>query len=337
MDKVKGVDHILVVDLSLLHQRTHTHLDLSQEPQRSHIHLVHSLEHPHNHIHLVHSLEHPPNHIHLDLSQEPQRTHIHLDLSQEPQRTHIHLVHSLEPLHNHIQLEHHRSHTHLDLSQEHQVHLQALLGLTQALHLDNSLLHQMPHILQDLLGHIQELLLDSNQLHQMHHSLHNLLALMQECPLGHNQGLPLGNILMHLGNTPQLSILQGLLAPIPIHLEHQVSLIQVLQDKVPPQEGLILLLMVSLVLQVLVRVGLGVLINGDHRVVNIQQTKICHTQPPVNFQLLVLHHLYHGVLCLLVSGGHLLHFLEPLDHTLIQDHIHEAVYPSGCLQTQKSI
>ncbi|XP_077126087.1 MAPK-interacting and spindle-stabilizing protein-like isoform X2 [Ranitomeya variabilis] len=337
MDKVKGVDHILVVDLSHLHQRTHTHLvhslehlhnlihlDLSQEPQRTHIHLVHSLEHPHNHIHL-------------DLSQEPQRIHIHLVHSQEHLRNHIHLHLSQEHHHNHIQLEHHHSHTHLDLSQEHQVHLQALLGLTQALHLDNSLLHQMPHILQDLLGHIQELLLDSNQLHQMHHSLHNLLALMQECPLGHNQGLPLGNILMHLGNTPQLSILQGLLVPIPIHLEHQVSLIQVLQDKVPPQEGLILLLMVSQVLQVLVRVGLGVLINGDHRVVNIQQTKICHTQPPVNFLLLVLHHLYHGVLCLLVSGGHLLHILEPLDHTLIQAHISEAVCPSGCLQTQKSI
>ncbi|KAM4014194.1 MAPK-interacting and spindle-stabilizing protein-like isoform 2-T3 [Anomaloglossus baeobatrachus] len=317
MDKAKEVDHTLVVDLSHQHQPIHTPLDHSQEPQHTHTHL-----------------EDPHNHIHLDLNQEPQRTHTLLVLSQEHHHSHIHLDLSQEHHHNHIHLEHHLSHTQQDLSQEYQVHLQALLGLIQELHLDNSLLDQMPRILQDLLDPIPEPQLDSNQQHQMPHSLHNLLALMQECPLGHNQGLPLGHILIHLGNTLQLSIPQHLLGPMLTLLEHRANLIQVLQDKVPPQEDPILLLMVSQVLQLLGRVALGVLINGDHRVASIQQTKIYHTQPPVNFQLLVLHH--HGALCLLVSGGHLLNFLELLDRTLIQARIHEAVSSSGCRRTQKS-
>lgn len=233
------------------------------------------------------------------------------------------------------------------------MHLQVLLGLTQDLHRDNSLLHQMPPILQDLLDHIQEPLLDNSQMHQMPHTLqdpiqelllgnnqghqmlhflHNLLGLMQECPQGHSQGLPLGPILMHLGNTLVLNILQVLLELTLPLLEH----IQMLQDKAPHQVAHILPLMVSQVLQVLDRVGLGVLIHGVHRVASIQQTQICHTQPLVNFRLLVLHHLYLGVLCPLVNGGHLLHFLGLLDHTLNQAPIHEAVCSSGYLQTPRN-
>ncbi|XP_069806400.1 uncharacterized protein [Dendropsophus ebraccatus] len=350
MGKAKEEDPILVVDLSQEPQHTHTPLllsqehhhnhinpDRSQEHQQTHTHLDLSQEHHRTCTHLHRSQEHRRTHIHLHPNQGLHRNHIHLGHSQEPHRTHIHL-HPNQGLHrNHIPLGHsqepHRTHIHLDLNQEHQAHLQVLVGLTQELHLDNSLLRQMPRILEDPLDPIQEPLRDN----QMPHSLHNLLGLMQECPQGHNQELPLGLIQMHLGNTLQLNILQVPLEcqdPILTLLGLQVNNIQVLQGKVLHQVVLIQHLMVS---QVQDKVGLGLLIHGDHRVAaSIQQTQVCHTQPLAHSQLLVLHHLYHGVLCLLVSGGHLHPFLELVDRTLNQALIHEADYPSICLHTPET-
>ncbi|XP_044132426.1 uncharacterized protein LOC122924948 [Bufo gargarizans] len=309
-------------------QHTHIHPDLSHKLQHTHIQLDLSLEHHPNHMQLDLSLEHHPNHMQLDLSLEHHPNHMQLDLSLEHHPNHMQLDLSLEHHPNHMQLEPQHTHIHLDLSLEHQVHLQVLLGLIQGLHPVNSLLHQMPHNLLDLLDPIQEPLQDNNQIHQMPHTL---LDPTQERPLGHKE-LQLGPILMHLGNILQLSILLGLLEcqdPIPTLLGHQVNHIQVHQVKAPHQVDLILLLMVSQVLQELARAGLGILIHGDLRVASIHQTQICHTQPPVHFQILELHHPYHGVLCLQVSGGHLLHFLELVDPTLNQAHIHEAVCSSG--------
>lgn len=80
-----------------------------------------------------------------------------------------------------------------------------------------------------------------------------------------------------------------------------------------------LTLMVSLVIQVLHLVGQGGL--GDPRVGSTPRSLIYHTQVLLHFQslALVLHRLYPGVQCHLVSGGHQHHFLELLDHTQTED------------------